>query len=124
MRRNWRKIVLFFYALFAPAISLANGGGGTVPAECNPKIQICNPLTGSATIQAFIHNLLTNVLKVGIPVVALAVIYCGFLFVKARGNSEKLSEAKSALLYTLIGAAVLLGSWTIAELISSTVQAL
>jgi len=56
--------------------------------------------------------------------VALAVIYSGFLFVFARGNSEKLGKAKDALLYTLIGAAILLGSWAIAEMIQATVTGL
>lgn len=85
--------------------------------------KICNPIN-EITINGFIKTLLTGVLRVGIPVVALAIIYSGFLFVAARGNSEKLSKAKDALLYTLIGAAILLGSWAIAQLISSTVLAL
>jgi len=64
------------------------------------------------------------VLKVGIPVIALAIIYSGFLFVFARGNEEKLKTAKDALFYSVIGAAVLLGSWAIAEMIASTIAAL
>ena len=56
--------------------------------------------------------------------VALAIIYSGFLFVAARGNSEKLTKAKDTLLYTIIGAAILLGAWAIATMISSTVLAL
>ena len=56
--------------------------------------------------------------------VALAIIYCGFLFVSARGNTEKLTKAKEALLYTVIGAAILLGSWAIAIMISETVLSL
>ncbi len=90
---------------------------------------ITNPLDPlnvgkNATILEFIRSLLTGVLTIGIPIVALAVIYCGFLFVSARGNSEKLNEAKSALLYTVIGAAILLGSYAIAQMISATVLAL
>ncbi len=94
--------------------------------ECDPSKMICNPLgpNGVTSIMAFIETLLVGVLRVGIPIVALAVIYCGFLFVSARGSPEKLSKAKDALLYTLIGAAILLGSWAIAKLISATVLAL
>ena len=84
-----------------------------------------NPLGDKIdSIPKFIQILLTGVLKVGIPVVALAVIYCGFLFVEARGNSEKLTKAKDALLYTLIGAAILLGSWAIAEMIRATITSI
>ena len=62
------------------------------------------------------------VLFIGVPIVALAIIYSGFLFVTASGNSEKLKKAKSALLYTLIGAALLLGSLVIANSIKGTVD--
>ena len=97
-----------------------------MPASCDPSNgRICNPLGGGpANIPDFIRALLEGVLKIGIPVVALAIIYCGFLFVSARGNSEKLTKAKSALLYTLIGAAILLGSWAIAQMISATITGL
>ena len=104
--------------------------GGNTPTPtggnfgCNPATgKICNPINTN-TIQEFIKTLLEGVLKIGIPIVALAIIYCGFLFVSARGNSEKLTKAKDTLLYTLIGAAILLGSWAIAQLISATVTEL
>ncbi len=93
------------------------------PSNPNAQGKIVNPIKVD-TINGFIKILLEGVLRVGIPIVALAIIYCGFLFVSARGNSEKLSKAKDALLYTLIGAAILLGSWAIAQLISDTVLAL
>jgi hypothetical protein len=44
--------------------------------------------------------------------------------VAARGNSEKITKAKGALLYSLIGAAILLGSWAIAQLVTDTILAL
>src|SRR3989344_5792675 len=93
-------------------------------ADTDPSlVKIVNPINTS-TIQEFIRVLLEGILKIGIPLVALAVIYCGFLFVKAQGKSEDLTKAKDALWYTLIGAAILLGSWAIAKLISETVLAI
>ncbi len=86
---------------------------------------ITNPLGNNInSIPSFVQTLLEGILQIGIPIVALAIIYSGFLFVFARGNSEKLSKAKDALLYTLIGAAILLGSWAIAQMISATVTGL
>lgn len=87
--------------------------------------RICNPLGDNVTdITSFIKVLLRGVLKIGIPIIALAIIYSGFLFVAARGNPEKISGAKDALLYTIIGSAILLGAWALAQLISSTVFSL
>ncbi len=113
IKKNTGGIILTAYTFLLPAFSLAQG-------------VITNPLgtSGPKTIPEFIKILLEGALQVGIPVIALAVIYCGFLFVKARGNSEELTKAKDALLYTLIGAAILLGSWAIAEMISATVTGL
>jgi len=120
LKKSWSKLALLSYVFLIPVISFAIGQN----PDCSPGSgRICNPISTN-TINDFIQTFLTGVLKVGIPVVALAIIYCGFLFVAARGNSEKLGKAKDALLYTLIGAAVLLGSWAIATLISNTVLSL
>ncbi|MES2930324.1 MAG: pilin [Patescibacteria group bacterium] len=84
---------------------------------------IKNPLgNGIKDIPDFIVTVLNIVLIIGIPIVALAIIYSGFLFVTAAGNSEKLKKAKATLLYTIIGAALLLGSLVIAEAIKGTVD--
>ncbi len=85
--------------------------------------KIKNPISYN-NINDFIKAILQGAIKIGIPIIALAIIYSGFLFVSARGNSEKLSEAKNALLYTCLGAAILLGAWAIAQLISETILAL
>lgn len=109
-------MILLFFIL--PAISLADTGGTIVnPPESTGKI--LNPLgtDGPQDIPGFIHDVLIGIVKIGIPIVALAIIYCGFLFVAARGKPEAITKAKDALLYTLIGAALLLGAWAIANLI-------
>ncbi len=116
IKKNWRKFVLLFYAFIVPVSAL-------YADFSTSQGKIINPIKVD-TVNGFIKILLEGVLKVGIPVVALAVIYCGFLFVSARGKPEELTKAKDALLYTLIGAAILLGSWAIAQMISDTVLAL
>ncbi|MBP9715356.1 MAG: hypothetical protein KBD52_02610 [Candidatus Pacebacteria bacterium] len=88
-----------------------------------PDGQICNPIKATSIAQLLV-DILEFVMKIAIPIIALAIIYAGFLFVTARGNSEKLETAKRALLYSLIGAAILLGSLAIAQLVSDTVNAL
>ncbi len=117
-KKNLNRLISLALLVVAPVISFAVGD---VPGPCIPTAgKICNPISQDS-IAGFIQTFLTGILRVGIPIVALAVIYCGFLFVAARGNTEKLSKAKDALLYTLIGAGILLGSWAIAILISETV---
>ncbi len=113
VKKTLYKFGWIVFALFLPVASFAQGS----------SVKLENPITTS-TVNEFIRVILVGVIRIGMPVVALAIIYCGFLFVAARGNSEKLTKAKDALLYTIIGAAILLGSWALAQLISETVRAL
>ena len=123
IKENWKKLVLLFYLFITPIFTLS---AATDPSPSGGDGKILNPLasTGVDTVPKFIEILLNGALKVGIPIVALAVIYVGFLFVAARGNENKLTEAKSAFTWTIIGAGILLGAWAIAKLISATVLAL
>lgn len=94
------------------------------PAGVTIDGKIANPLgdKGPQNLSDFIKAVVQIVLVVGIPILALAIIYAGFLFVKAQGNPEELTKAKHALLYTVIGGALLLGAFVIANAIQSTVN--
>ncbi|MCE9517885.1 pilin [Candidatus Nomurabacteria bacterium] len=118
------------FSLFAPMqfANAANGdanipSGGDKNTGVTINTGIKNPLGKSISdIPTFIQTILGFVLLVGVPIIVLAIIYAGFLFVTAQGNSEKLTMAKTTLLYTLIGAALLLGSFVIAKAIKGTVD--
>lgn len=98
------------------------GNGSDTGTKATMTIK--NPLNGIDDIPSFIKKLIEIVLYIGVPIVALAIIYTGFLFVQAQGSPEKITKAKSALLYTLIGAALLLGAFVIAQAIKGTVDQL
>ncbi len=90
--------------------------GGTVGKITNP-IKVND-------FSAFVATVLGVILRIAIPIVAAFIIYSGLMFVLARGNSEKLEQAKTRLLYTLLGAGILLGAWMIATVIKATIEAL
>lgn len=105
--------------------STGTAGGDTGSGDFNLDITIDNPLkTDIDTLPEFVEEVLRIVLKVGIPIVTLFIIYAGLLFVMAAGNPEKLKKAKETMLWTLVGAAVLLGAWVIAEAIQGTLTQL
>ncbi len=94
--------------------------------DSNSKITVSekvkNPLGSKfENLNDFVKTLLEGFIKILIPVIALAIIYAGLLFVTARGNTEKITTAKNALLYGVIGAGLVLGAWALAQLISDTV---
>jgi hypothetical protein len=110
-----------------PGTTNTNQTPGTTNSNQTPPVvtTLDNPLGGGVNdIPSFIQLLLKIVFTVGVPLVALAIVYSGFLFIQAQGNDAKLKKAKATLLYTLIGGAILLGAWIIASAIQGTVQEL
>ncbi len=119
------------FASFALAQTPAGGSGGGNPAGGsggdNPggySGGLTNPLDGIDSLPEFLEKILEAVITLGTIVLTLAIVYVGFLFVKAQGNEEELRSARSALMWTVIGGLVLLGAQTIGMVIRSTVDSL
>jgi hypothetical protein len=87
-------------------------------------VELVNPFKGDS-IQDLLKTIVNDILiPVGGVVAVIMIIYAGFLYVTARGNDTKITEAKNALTWAVIGAAILLGAWVISEAISATVTQL
>lgn len=118
MNTRIQKLLLPIYALCVALMhtKVAYAGDefetGDVQAINNP-IDIDN-------IPDFIAAITDAIVRLALPVIGVFVIYSGFLFVMAQGNSEKLSNAKRVLTFTLVGAAVILGADLIADVVAGT----
>lgn len=86
--------------------------------------KITNPLKGLTSVPEFVSGLLSFVAEIGAIFAVLALIYVGFLYVKARGNSKEIGAAHTALKNTIIGIILLLGAQLIASIITGTIGAL
>lgn len=84
---------------------------------------LMNPLK-SSTLPELLTAVLGFVQTIGAIFVVLMLIYTGFQFVQAQGNSTKLQEARKTLLWTVLGALVLLGATAISLGIQETVKSL
>ena len=73
-------------------------------------------------IPTLVERLLGIVLTIGVPLIVLAIIYAGFKFVTAQGKPDKLEEAKKTFLWILVGAAILLSAYAIAQGIEATIS--
>lgn len=91
-------------------------------AECNNNnpTAFCNPL-GNVTLYQFLYDILNAVVFIVFPFIVLMIVYTGFLFVAAQGNAEKLTKARSSLVWTVVGALVVLGAKALAMAIEATV---
>ena len=92
----------------------------------DPGTGIENPLgSGTGDVSEFFKIILQKiVIPIGATVVAFFIIWSGFLFVTAGGNEEKISTTRKTFQWTMIGAAILLGSWAISTAIKVTVDAI
>ncbi len=96
-------------------------GGGNPGGGSSYPIKIANPFK-----QSSITDLITIIIKeilmpIGAVIAVLMIMYAGFMYVTAQGNSTKITEATKALKYAVIGSAILIGAWTISEAIRATV---
>ena len=64
------------------------------------------------------------ILPVGGVLAVLSFIYSGFLYVMAQGRPAEITKANTALLYSAIGTAVLLGAWVLANAVCQTIHLL
>jgi len=123
-------LALLFLALYALPVSAQPGSqnpGGGAQGSANPASTgggLQNPLNNINTLQDFLNAILRGVVEIGTIILILALVYTGFLFVAARGNSEKLQSARSALVWTVIGGLILLGAQAIGLVIGDTVNSL
>ena len=111
-----KKILFILGLVMLPslcALATVTASGGSA---------IDNPLGNTNSITALVVKLVTLAAQLGGVVCVFFIIYSGFLFVKAQGKPEEIETAKRTLLWSLVGAAVLLGASVIANVIKSTVE--
>jgi hypothetical protein len=81
-----------------------------------------DPITPKiSSLPCFIKNLLDIMIQLGIPIAAFFLIWAGFLFIQAQGEPAKLTTAKRAFTWAVIGTAVVFGAWLLSTVIKVTV---
>lgn len=117
--------VVGFVPAFAGAAEFNTAPGTTFEtASCNGQTcSVENPLKVTS-ICKLLKEGYRGAVSVLTPVAVLFIIWSGFRFVFAQGNTTKLSDAKRNLYWTLVGVAIFLGGWIIAEIIAATINAI
>lgn len=93
---------------------------GSTPTGINFSFE--NPL-GFTSIEGLALAILNIIIVIAVPIIVLAIIYAGFLYVTARGNAEQVKRATQAFTYAVIGGIVIIGAVVIAEIIANLVKA-
>lgn len=93
----------------------------TALAQYSGETSLKNPLNAES-FRDLVLSIAELAAKIGIPIAAIFIIYSGLLFVTARGNEEQLKKAKTNFMWAMIGTAILMGAWVIADAIATTVE--
>ncbi|MFA5942283.1 MAG: hypothetical protein WC798_01270 [Candidatus Paceibacterota bacterium] len=134
MRFATAVLLMFFMlapvVLAAPQTSVRDQSSQTQTSVRNTSgsrgtvVTLVNPLGEGVGLFGLLDKILQLVVRIGTIAIILILVYIGYLFVAARGVPGKIEEARRALLWTVVGALILLGAQAIALGISATVQAI
>lgn len=81
----------------------AAGSGGVV------KDRIINPLGDNVNdLESLAKVIGTAIVDLALPVAVIIILWIGVQFLLAGGNAEKITKARKALLWTLVGIAIIL----------------
>ena len=106
-------------------MSLASYAYANPPVNENvgPASGIANPLQVNTFIELLL-KLADLAVQVGIPIAGLFIVYAGFQFVTARGDTKQLEEAKKMFFWVVAGTFLILGAKLIIGGLVGTVQGL
>lgn len=85
----------------------------STPAFAAQNSTITNPIEADTFLE-LVEAVARAITAIGIPLVAIFLVWSGFLFVTARGNEEQLKRAKATFFWSLVGGAVVIGAWALA----------
>lgn len=71
-------------------------------------LNISNPLGGTSDISTLASNIIKFLIILAIPITAILVVYAGYLYIVSAGNEEKVKIAQKALIWAIVGFAVVL----------------
>ena len=112
------SVIVSLLFLLIPIVIFAQASTGSGSADV---FQIENPIKADS-LQGLLYDILSIIVQIAIPVLVVATIYVGFLFVSAGGNPGKIGNAQKAATNLLIGSLIVLGAFAIAEGIKNTVE--
>ncbi len=86
-------------------------------AQQSGGISIPNPLS-CPDVGCVLKRIAGFLFAIATPILAIMVIWAGFLFLTSGGNPEKVATAKKALIWAVIGFAIVLINWGFADIIA------
>lgn len=71
-------------------------------------LNIQNPLGETSDVSTLASNIIKFLIILAIPITAILVVYAGYLYIISAGNEAKVKTAQKALIWALVGFAIVL----------------
>lgn len=71
-------------------------------------LNIQNPLGETSDVSTLASNIIKFLIILAIPITAILVVYAGYLYIISAGNEDKVKTAQKALIWALVGFAIVL----------------
>ena len=71
-------------------------------------LNIPNPLGETSDVSTLASNIIKFLIILAIPITGILVVYAGYLYITSAGNEEKVKTAQKALIWAIVGFAVVL----------------
>lgn len=102
-------IILFILSIAVLMVTPVFAGIIPIPSDSTSTgLNIPNPLGGTNDISALASNIIKFLIILAIPITAILVVYAGFLYITSAGNEDKVKTAQKALIWAIVGFAVVL----------------
>lgn len=103
--------ILLLLVIFSPLLASVS--------YAEPKL--ANPLKYNDIKTVLLFFLDNVIIRIGTIIAIMWLIYAGYLFVSAGGDTGKIKEAKTHFFNVIIGIAILLGAKAIALVVKNTI---
>lgn len=86
------------------------------------NVHLENPLHETTTIPQALALIMRALFKIAIPVIVFFFLWTGLSYILALGKPEKLKEVHKMFLWTVIGTLLVLGAYTITNILVGTIN--
>lgn len=121
MHTLYTRVVAATEGMAIAIIIATNEISYAAPCANQPTGGLQDPLK-FCSIADFVQGVLEAFVAISLPILSFFIIWAGFRFVAARGNSGKLGDARENFKWLIVGAILILGAWALAQLIANTIN--
>jgi hypothetical protein len=82
-------------------------------------LEIPNPLDPCRTLECVLLRIVKFLLDISVPLAAIMIIWAGFIFATSTGDPQKVEKGKRAIIWAVVGIAIILIHFGFADIIRS-----